>query len=819
MKFTADILASIVDGDLYGDPANGFDTIVLDSRKPLLSGSALFVALSGKNHDGHRYIKSMADKGCKVFLAEMIPDGFDTTPVSIVIVKDSLKALQLLGTYKRDLFEGKVIGITGSNGKTIVKEWLSEVIGSRFNVIRSPRSYNSQTGVPLSAWFLEERYDYAILEAGISMPGEMEFLERIIKPDIGLITNIGDAHGENFSDIESKAIEKLLLFGGASVIIYPEDNDLLKQLIEEEYSAEQYELFSWTLTGRKASVEGKIIARNLAETSISVKCRGEEMIMEIPFSDRASIENCMSVITASLTCGLSLEQIKEGVSSLMPVAMRMEMKRGINNTMIIGDYYNSDPVSLRVGIEYLENHRDNGATIILSDFVQCGDNQEILYGEVADLINSSGVTRFIGIGKNLSRYHELFQGETHFYDSTSQFLAEFNTGKLGNEIILLKGARSFGFERISGVLEFQSHQTVLEINLDAITHNLSQIRKVINPGTKIMAMVKAFAYGSGAAEIASHLEFCRVDYLAVAYADEGVALRASGITIPILVMNPEKSAFETIIRYDLEPEIYSFQMLHTFLETASRFGLTDFPVHIKVDTGMHRLGFGKDECEVLAAVLASTEIVKVVSIFSHLSASDDPEYDGFTVKQADLLIEMADLIQDSLGYKPFRHILNSSGIYRFPEYQFEMVRVGIGMYGVGVESAENIIPVARFISMVSQVKTVPAGDPVGYGCRGVAEEEREIAIIPVGYADGLDIRLSEGNGELFVNGSLVPVVGRVCMDMCMVDVTGLAVSEGDQVEIFGENITVEHLAKMSGTIPYDIITGISPRVKRVYLKE
>jgi alanine racemase len=546
---------------------------------------------------------------------------------------------------------------------------------------------------------------------------------------------------------------------------------------------------------------------------------GNSNDFEIPFSDRASVENAVTAASVCLALGIGTDIISGGLKGLVSVAMRMEMKSGINNCQLIEDYYNSDPGSLGMALEYLRSQTGRRPTLILSDFVQSGRDEAELYGGVASLLSKTGIEKFIGIGKALSRNRVLFGMNASFFDSTEEFLHGFNSGDFRNEIILLKGARIYEFERIGKMLEQQIHQTVLEINLDAISHNINEFRRYLNPGTRMMVMVKAFAYGAGPAEIASLLEYHRVSYLAVAYADEGVELRNAGVTLPVMVMNPDPSASELMIKYSLEPEIFSFASFINFTETASRHGLMNYPVHIKIDTGMHRLGFMPEEVDQLAEMIKSEESIKVISVFSHLAGSENPQLDPFSRKQAEVFLQAAGRIREATGYPFIRHILNSSGIARMPQYQFEMVRPGIGIYGVGHLEGLSLKPAERFRTRISQVKLIKAGEPVGYGCADVSDTNRTIAVLPVGYADGLSRKLGNRNGNLFIRGTRVPIIGNVCMDMCMADVTGLKAEAGDEAEIFGDNIPIDEIAAKCGTIPYEILTSVPMRVKRVFFRE
>jgi alanine racemase len=554
-------------------------------------------------------------------------------------------------------------------------------------------------------------------------------------------------------------------------------------------------------------------------TGLVLNFRGSEYEFEVPFIDRASLENAITVAVASLYLEISDDVIAKGLKGLAPVAMRMNRKAGLNNCLLIEDYYNSDPGSLAIAVEYLAMQNKRIKTLILSDFLQSGRDEKELYGEIAELIERSGVDKLIGIGEALLRNRQLFSEGARFYSSTDEFIRMMTASDFKDEAVLLKGARIFEFERIGVLLEEKIHQTVLEVNLDAVSSNLGEFRKHLNPGTGIMAMVKAFAYGAGPAEIASLLQYHRINYLAVAYADEGIELRNAGVTLPLMVMNPDPGSSELIIRHNLEPEIFSFSSLKTFSDASVRQGVLDYPVHIKIDTGMHRLGFLPAEVEALAVILKGTPSLRVRSVLSHLAASEDAGKDEFTHRQVELFLGLTEKLKSELGYTFIRHILNSAGIFRFPSYQFEMVRPGIAIYGIGTYKGINLRPAGRFITRISQVKKVPANEPVGYGCSDVSGDDRVIAILPVGYADGLSRRLGNRNGSLYIRGRRVALVGNICMDMCMADVSGTDAREGDEAEIFGENIRIEEVAARCETIPYEILTSIPGRVKRVFFRE
>jgi alanine racemase len=820
VRISTSEITNIVNGNLWGREDLFAHDLLTDSRHFNFTEESVFFAIRGPNHDGHKFIGQLHKRGIRIFIVESFPENINEYNDSAFIkVESTIDALQALAAYRRKKFTGLVIGITGSSGKTIVKEWLADIMGSAFPVVRSPKSYNSQVGVPVSVWKLDPAYKVGIFEAGISFPGEMNKLQIVIDPDIGVITNIGDAHQENFPDLMSKAEEKLKLFTNVSKIVYCKDHKIIHQLIMGDDTYRSKTLVSWSAKEESSEAIIKKVTLSDGKTGLQIMFNGINHHFIIPFNDRASVENAITAAVVALTLGMDPLVIGKGLESLVAVAMRMELKSGINGCQLIEDYYNSDPGSFGMALEYLKSQNSVKRTLILSDFVQSGRAEKELYSEIGNLIEQSGIDRFIGIGKGLKNSCSNFRKGSRFYISTEEFVNGFVPSDFQNETILLKGARAFEFERISKLLEQQVHHTVLEINLDAVSHNLNEFRHYLSGTTRIMAMVKAFAYGAGSSEIANLLEYHRVDYLAVAYADEGVELRKTGVTLPVMVMNPEISAFDVIIRYNLEPEIYSVSLLRKFADIASRHGLVDYPVHIKIDSGMHRLGFLPDETEELLLILKSKESLKVISVFSHLAASENPSFDDFTRKQVEVFLKASASIHEGLDYTFICHILNSSGIVRFPEYQFDMVRPGIGIYGVGTFGNLALIPSGRFITRVSQVKVVPAGEPVGYGCADSSDHNRTIAILPVGYADGLNRKLGNRRGSIFIKNARVPIIGNVCMDMCMVDVTSLNVSDGDEAEIFGQNIRIEEIAEQCDTIPYEILTSVPPRVKRVFYKQ
>ncbi len=814
-------VALIVGGQLFGPDSKVVSGLVIDSRSATPDREALFFALRGRNHDGHNFLVSMAERGVRSFVAERIPEELKgMEEICFIKVDDTLAALQKLAEARRIMFGGRVIAVTGSAGKTIVKEWLAAIMSRVKHVVRSPRSYNSQTGVPLSVWKLDNQYQAAVIEAGISQPGEMSRLQRIIRPDTGIFTNIGDAHQENFTGAREKIREKLTLFGGVEKLIYPLDYPELAEEVEMAFGGRGTELAGWSFRNTSAPYHAEQMEGERGSVRIGIKHRSGLLEYSIPFSDRASVENSVSVAVACLLEGIPADVIVDGMAQLNQVAMRMAIKEGVNNCIIIEDYYNSDPGSLAMAIDFLKSQQGRKHTLILSDFLQTGRDAGDLAEEVADLVRRGVVGRMIGIGEGLYANSSRFEGtDARFFRSTGEFLSSFSRLSFNNETILLKGARVYEFERIATLLEQKRHTTVLEINLDAISRNLAMFRSMLNPEVRIMGMVKAFAYGSGISEIGSLLEYNRVDWLAVAYADEGVELRDAGITIPVMVMNPDETSYDILIQYNLEPEIYSFRVLSGFIREAVRHGLESYPVHVKIDTGMHRLGFLPSDVRELCRIIKGMDSIKPVSVFSHLAASEAEVSDSLTIRQATLFDLACSELSEGLGYMPLRHLLNSAGIIRFPRYQYEMVRPGIGLYGLVDADAPGLQQTSRYVSRISQIKQVRAGEPVGYGYSGISKEDRSIATIPVGYADGLSRQMGNGRGAVWIGGRRAPLVGNICMDMCMADITGCNASEGDQAEIFGENISIREVARICGTIPYEIITSIPPRVRRIFYHE
>jgi len=824
MDFSVSQTAKILSAKLLGSKKNSFSSIITDSRTSGNAAQSLFVAVKGERHNGHIYIKELYQQGCRCFLVSEEHSFYaELTNASFLLVNDGLSAFQQLAAYKRSLFKIPVVGITGSNGKTIVKEWLWQLLEPDYNICKNPKSYNSQIGVPLSVWQLNEQNNLALFEAGISLPGEMEKLEPIIKPTIGIITNIGSAHDENFADFLQKASEKILLFKNAEAIIYCKDYETIEYSLKNIKARKQKHI-SWSFLD-KADLQITSRKEKNDQTILKAFYKKKEISLTIPFTDKASTENSIHCWLFMLHLGYSNEVIQHRISELTPLGMRLEMKQGINNCTLINDSYSNDFHSLSIALDFLKQQKQHEhKVVILSDILQSGRDKDELYTEVNLLLQNKKITEIIGIGKDISSQKNNFTIKKTFFATTEDFTEAFRAEKISfkDAVILIKGARSFGFERIHKLLQQKSHDTVLEINLNHLVHNLNYFRSKLKPGTGIMPMVKAFSYGSGSFEIANALQHNRVNYFAVAYADEGVELRKNGVAVPIMVMNPEIQSLDQLIQYNLEPEIFSFSILEQVVKYISSHNKNAFfPVHIKLDTGMHRLGFEKNEIPELIKKLKQYPFLQVKSIFSHMVASDESKLDEFTADQISLFDKLSMQIMQTLNYPVLRHICNSGGISRFPEAHFDMVRLGIGLYGVGVNDAEqkNLLNVSSLKTTISQIRKVDAGDTVGYSRKGKITKPTTIATVPIGYADGLNRKLGNGTGHLYVHGKPAPIVGNVCMDMCMIDITGIDTHEGDEVIVFDSFETLKELADTLGTITYEVLTSVSARVKRVYLQE
>jgi alanine racemase len=803
----------------------------LDSRKIISPGDTIFFAIKTLHHDGNAFVEALYIKGVRNFVTSNKKIDIKKAPLAnVILVEDSIFALQMLAAHHRDQFKMlKVIGITGSNGKTVVKEWLNQLLEADFSIVRSPKSYNSQIGVPLSVLNINESHNLAIFEAGISRPDEMQHLEKIIKPTIGLLTNIGQAHDEGFENKTQKINEKLTLFTYAKKLVFCSDDDEIKDAvfvfqnkIKPENSS--LELFSW---GKSSDNKLQIssLNKNKNRTKIEGVYKGKNISISIPFTDEASIENAINCWCVLLLLNKEEKEISKRFDILYPIAMRLELKQGINHCTIINDSYSNDLHSLAIALSFLEQQKQHKKhTVILSDILQSGKKPNELYAEVAHLFQHRKIERLIGIGPGIFSQQDAFSflKDKQFFLTIEEFLISISRLNFRDETVLIKGARSFGFEQISHKLEQKIHQTVLAINLNAIVHNLKQYKSLLKPSTKIMAMVKAFSYGSGSYEIASVLEYHKVDYLAVAYADEGIELRKGGITLPIMVMNAETSTFDSLVNNNLEPEIFSFSILNEFENFLKSSGINYYPVHIKIDTGMHRLGFTSDDVEALCHLLGGDTLVKVVSVFTHLVAGENEKEDDFTLQQSNIFENCCKKIEQSLRYKFIKHVANTAAISRHQQLQMDMVRLGIGLYGIDSNKTmqSRLKNVTTLSTTVSQIKKVSAGDSVGYGRKARLKRDSIIATVRIGYADGYPRNLGNGKGNMLLNNKLAPVVGNICMDMTMLDVTELeTIHEGDEVIVFGEDLPLYSLAEWAETIPYEIMTGISQRVQRVYFEE
>lgn len=806
--------------------------ICTDSRQLGFEPGELFAAIVTHRSDGHLYINEAYSKGVCCFLISKEIDYSKYPDAAFLLVNDTIAALHLLAIAIRQQFKIPVLGITGSNGKTIVKEWLNQLLSKHFSIVRSPKSYNSQIGVPLSVWQMNKEHTLGIFEAGISQTGEMELLEKIIRPDIGVFTNIGEAHTQGFINTRQKINEKLQLFKHAKVLIYCRDYHELNECVAvfaqtiKVNSNKPIQLFSWSYK-QESTLKVKAVDKANGKTTIRAFYKNENISITIPFTDAASIENAINCWCVLLYFNIPQQQIVEGMDSLKPIAMRLELLQGDNNCILINDSYNSDLRSLSIALDMLDQQKQQkSTTVFLSDLQQTGRAEVALYAEVAAILKERKVKRFFAIGPSLLHNKDLFEAdknlETHFFADTESLLKQLHLFVFQDEAILLKGARSFAFEKIILLLEQKIHQTVLTVNLSALKNNLGVFRRRLKPNVKTMAMVKASSYGSGGYEIANVLKDAQVDYLTVAYADEGVSLRKAGIDLPIMVMSPSTQSFDRMILWNLEPEIFNMRSLQQFLIVARNFNVKDYPVHIKLDTGMHRLGFMQNEVETLIAAIMHEPCLKIASIFSHLAASDDAAFADFTHQQAKAFSQMSKQIIDALGYKPLLHLCNTAGIAMYPEYHFDMVRLGLGLYGIDSSGVLNnqLHQISTLRTTIAQIKQIPAGETIGYSRRGKAPKDMRIATICIGYADGYPRSLSNGEAFVMVNNKPAKLIGSIAMDMCMVDITDIdAVQEGDEVIVFGDALPIQQVADWAHTIPYEIMTSIAQRVKRVYVNE
>ena len=831
MTYTIEKVATLIGARRYGDRDGSVRWLLTDSRSLCFPEETLFFALRTQRNDGHRYIDDLYRRGVRNFVIEALPSTESYPDANFLKVPSPMAALQRLAERHRDEFSIPVVGITGSNGKTMVKEWLYQLLLPSQRIVRSPRSYNSQIGVPLSVWMLNEHTELGIFEAGISQPGEMLALHDIIQPTVGVLTTLGSAHQENFRSQEEKCMEKLQLFHDTRAIVYPSDNDVVGRCIRR--SGYQGERLGWSRYNEEAPLYIKDIATREQETVITYVYQNETHAYSIPFQDEASIENSITCCGTALLLGLTPEQLTERMPRLEPVAMRLEVKEGQHGCTLINDSYNNDLNSLNIALDFMSRrtqeqsaHDKRRSTLILSDIYQSGEQAAELYRQVNELCQKRGIDKLIGIGPEISSQPHVFQiAEKCFFPTTEAFLESTAFHQLHDELILLKGARRFCFEHITELLEQKVHETILEVNLNAIVENLNYYRSFMKPSTKLVCMVKADAYGAGAVEVAKTLQDHRVDYLAVAVADEGVALRRAGITANIMIMNPEMTAFKTMFDYDLEPEVYSFRLLDALVKAARKEGITGWPVHIKLDTGMHRLGFnvdeenGTSEIEKLIDCLKHQTAVIPRSVFSHFVGSDSDTFDEFSAEQFRRFDEGSRKLQEAFSHKILRHMDNSAGIEHFPERQMDMCRLGLGLYGVNPRNNEMLSTVSTLKTTILQMRRVKAGDSVGYSRKTVLERDSIVGAIPIGYADGLNRHLGNRHGYCLVNGQKAEYVGNICMDVAMIDLTDVDCQEGDSVEIFGEHLPVTVLSDTIDTIPYEVLTGVSNRVKRVYFQD
>ncbi len=817
MLNTQDI-SSIVSGEvlLKGKDA-AIRSILLDSRKISHVTDALFIAINGEHHDSHKYLNDAYNAGVRAFIIEHDVDTETLREATLIKVKNSVGALQQLAAHHRKQFQIPTIGITGSNGKTIVKEWLNTLLADDFHIVRSPKSWNSQVGVPLSVLNMESTHSLAIFEAGISQPAEMEKLAKVIQPTIGIFTSIGTAHSENFLSRRQLIGEKLTLFAPAEIIICPDDGELA-QLVAAWNDSKQIVLVP--------QADRVTLGVHNNVTTVKLAWKNEEHEFDIPFADKASVENVISCIHCLFVLNYPADEIQSRLERLTPLEMRLQLLEGDGDSVIVNDAYSNDLQSLEIALDFLQQHaRGRKKVVVLSDIFQSGLNEKELHERINDLLLAKNISQLIGVGKSMTAFTPLSTGEglvVRRYSTTEELLQSLNSVDFNHCAVLIKGARDFRFERIVSLLQEKTHDTVLEINLNALAFNLNHYRSKLKPETKVMAMVKAFGYGSGAHEVASLLEFNKVDYLAVAYADEGVALRKAGVSLPIMVMNAEHGSLPSLIRHKLEPEIFSMRTLNAFIKALENAGVTQpYAIHIKLDTGMHRLGFESHQVMELLGKLQVTPQLKIASVFTHLAATDESEHDKFTQRQLDEFEQTCKQIKKSLKQNFLMHALNTGGISRFTSSQFDMVRLGVGLYGVEVSTEDQgqLQSVSTLKTIISQTKNIKAGESVGYSRKFIAKNDMRIATIPVGYADGLRRTLSNGVGEVLINNTRCKVVGNVCMDMMMIDISNVNCNEGDQAIVFGKEISLNELAKKSGTIEYEILTSISQRVKRVYVSE
>ena len=821
MSYSLEKIASLIGAHCFGEGEAQIDWILNDSRSLAFPESTLFFALRSQRNDGHKYIPDLYRRGVRNFVVANLPENYEQkySDAHFLRVVSPLKALQRLAERHREEYDLPVVGVTGSNGKTVVKEWLYQLLSGSRNVTRSPRSYNSQVGVPLSVWLLNSRSEVGVFEAGISQPGEMSALRAIIQPTIGVMTNLGPAHQENFSSLQEKCLEKLSLFKDCQVVVYEADDPVVSECVDQSMLKGDH--LAWSRRDPNSPLFIRDVRKEETFTTVNYTYLGTDGSYTLPFVDEASIQNSIHCLAVCLYLRLPAADIAARMSRLEPVAMRLEVKQGVRGCTLINDSYNSDINSLDIALDFMNRRPESRRrTLILSDILQSGMPVEELYAKVAEMVNRRKVDRIIGVGPDIMAQSQRFHMDKMFFVSSEALLQSGMLDKLSNEVILLKGSRKFNFEAISEHLSLKVHETTLEVNLEAIVRNLNYYRSFMKPEIKMVCMVKASAYGAGSVEIAKTLQDHRVDYLAVAVADEGADLRKAGITGNIIIMNPEMSTFNMLFQYDLEPEVYSFALLEALIKAAEKEGITNFPVHLKLDTGMHRLGFDPEhDLPALIDRLQHQTALLPRSVFSHFVGSDSPDFDAFSAHQFELFDKASRQLQEAFPYKILRHICNSAGIERFPERHLDMVRLGLGLYGIDPIDNRVLNNVTTLKTTILQIHEVSPEDTVGYSRRGHLTRKSRIAAIPIGYADGLDRHLGCGHCYCLVNGQKAPYVGNICMDVCMIDVTDIDCKEGDTVEIFGDHLPVTVLSDVLGTIPYEVLTSVSERVKRVYFQE
>lgn len=821
MQYSLAKITEIVNGKLVGDSGIIVEDIFIDSRKKANPLGSLFCAIKGEQHDGHLYIEQLINLGFTNFLIDSTTHNLQEG-INYIIVPSVLKSLQEIAAFHRSTFNIPIVGITGSNAKTIVKEWCYQLLYRDLNVSRNPRSYNSQVGVPLSVLHLHTLNQIGVFEAGISQQGEMVKLESIIQPTIGLFTNIGDAHSAGFVNETAKIYEKLILFKNCESLVYRKEDNLLTDIIDRFVAENGITPLTWSDTNRATvNITDKVILES--STRISVQFGAKKMTAVVPFRDDASFENAMHAWTLALHLEVSPNNIIEALSTLQPIEMRLNQKAGTDQCIIVSDYYNSDLTSIEIALDWTnQRHSQLSKTIILSDVEQSSLDDRDLYTAIHNLLLKHRYSKLIGIGPHISECQFLFDlPEQKFYDSTESFLKSFENHQFANEAIVLKGSRSFQFEKIEKRLQLKVHNTVLEINLNALQQNLNYFKSIINPSTKVMVMVKAFSYGSGGDEIAHFLQYNNVHYLGVAYADEGVALRKQGIKLPIMVLNSDEDSYDVMLDYDLEPELYNFRSLKMFANAVKEKAIAGAKAHIEVNTGMNRLGFDLSEIDEIARILLQEPGIHIQSIFSHFAAAEDPRLDNLSISQIAELNTFHVKFKTLVGYSPMKHLANSAGVIRFKESHFDMIRLGVGLYGFhpSDQKDKHIESIGTLKSFISQIRVVKAGDGIGYGNVDASEKDRRIAVVAIGYADGLNRSLSRGKGWFSIQNFRAPIVGNICMDMTMCDVTNIDCNEGDEVIVFGKSPSLVEIANTLNTIPYEIMTSISQRVKRVYSEE